>query len=307
VKVIVLLYVRHRGDTNTYIGFPADDTFTITTFSSERMRIDSSGNVGIGVIPEAWTAFNPVLRVGDGGAFSGVGVSNFRMFANTYYDVSGYKRIGAGLATQYEQASGTHRWSTAATGLPNSTISWSERMRITSGGSVGIGTDNPGGLLHVSSGTSGDAVVIIESDTDNSDENDNPHLELRQDGGGIKAKLGIEGLAGSTYSNSINNATYLGTVFEQPLQFITGDTGGVQTAKMTIEPNSGDVGIGTTSPASKLDVNGGIRMADDSSTASASNVGTLRYRTISTNSFVDMCMQTGATTYEWVNIVQNNW
>ena len=119
---------------------------------------------------------------------------------------------------------------------------------------VGIGTDNPGGLLHVSSGTSGDAVVIIESDTDNSNENDNPHVELRQDGGGIKAKLGIEGNAGNTYSNSVANATYLGTVFEQPLQFITGNTGGVQTAKMTIQPNNGNVGIGTTNPGSKLHI-----------------------------------------------------
>ena len=67
------------------------------------------------------------------------------------------------------------------------------------------------------------------------------------------------------------------------------------------------LGIGTTSPASKLDVNGGIRMADDSSTASASNVGTLKYYTSGNNSYVDMCMQTGATTYAWVNIVQNNW
>ena len=132
----------------------------------------------------------------------------------------------------------------------------SERMRINSSGSVGIGTTNPGGLLHVSSGTSGDAVVIIESDTDNSNENDNPHVELRQDGGGIKAKLGIEGNAGNTYSNSLSNATYLGTVFEQSLQFITGNTGGVQTAKMTIQPNTGNIGIGTTSPSAKLEVKG---------------------------------------------------
>jgi len=127
----------------------------------------------------------------------------------------------------------------------------------TSSDRVGIGTTLPGGLLHVSSGTSGDAVVIIESDTDNSNENDNPHVELRQDGGGVKAKLGIEGNAGNTYSNSVANATYLGTVFEQPLQFITGNTGGVQTAKMTIQPNTGNVGIGTTSPGTyKLNVAG---------------------------------------------------
>ena len=129
-----------------------------------------------------------------------------------------------------------------------------EHMRITNDGNVGIGTDSPGGLLHVSSGTSGDAIVIIESDTDDNDNSDNPHLEFRQDGNTIRGKIGLEGTAGQTYSNSVANATYLGSVFEQPLQFITGNTGGVQTAKMTILANTGNVGIGHTAPASILHI-----------------------------------------------------
>ena len=68
-----------------------------------------------------------------------------------------------------------------------------------------------------------------------------------------------------------------------------------------------NVGIDTASPGAALDVNGGIRMANDTGTPSASNVGTLRYYTSGNNSYVDMCMQTGASTYAWVNIVQNNW
>jgi hypothetical protein len=82
---------------------------------------------------------------------------------------------------------------------------------------------------------------------------------------------------------------------------------------LSIRPGSGvfvpngDVGIGTTSPNSKLQVDGGVQIANDSDAASASKVGTLRYRTSGNNSYVDMCMQTAASTYEWVNIVQNNW
>ena len=74
--------------------------------------------------------------------------------------------------------------------------------------------------------------------------------------------------------------------------------------------NGGNVGIGltgTNTPQSKLDVNGSIRMGDNSFLATASNVGTQRYRVSGNNSYVDMVMQTGATTYEWINIVQNNW
>ena len=70
---------------------------------------------------------------------------------------------------------------------------------------------------------------------------------------------------------------------------------------------SGNVGVGTTSPQSKLQVNGGVQLASDTAAPSASKAGTFRYRTSGNNSYVDMCMQTGASTYAWVNIVQNNW
>ena len=50
-----------------------------------------------------------------------------------------------------------------------------------------------------------------------------------------------------------------------------------------------------------------IQVGDNSATASSTNVGSIRYRTSGNNSYVDMVMQTGASTYEWVNIVQNNW
>ena len=70
---------------------------------------------------------------------------------------------------------------------------------------------------------------------------------------------------------------------------------------------SGNVGIGTASPAAKLDVNGGIRMANDTAAASATNVGTQRYRATANNSYVEMCMQTAASGYSWVIIKENSW
>ena len=75
--------------------------------------------------------------------------------------------------------------------------------------------------------------------------------------------------------------------------------------------NGGNVGIGTTTPGAKLDVAGGVKVADDTDTASANKVGTLRYRYVPGSpknfSYVDMCMQTGGSSYAWVNIVQNVW
>jgi len=71
--------------------------------------------------------------------------------------------------------------------------------------------------------------------------------------------------------------------------------------------NSGNLGIGTFFPQSKLQVNGGVQLANDTASPSASKVGTFRYRTSGNNSYVDMCMQTGTSTYAWVNIVTNSW
>jgi hypothetical protein len=79
---------------------------------------------------------------------------------------------------------------------------------------------------------------------------------------------------------------------------------GTLTAKFD---STNKVGIGPTIPRSKLHVDGAVQVSDDTDTASANKVGALRYRTSGNNSYVDMCMQTGASTYAWVNIVQNNW
>ena len=69
----------------------------------------------------------------------------------------------------------------------------------------------------------------------------------------------------------------------------------------------GDLKIGGGTAGSKLHVEGGIQMADDTDTAALNKKGALRYRTSGNNSYLDICMQTGAGTYAWINITTNAW
>jgi len=56
-----------------------------------------------------------------------------------------------------------------------------------------------------------------------------------------------------------------------------------------------------------LTVTAGVQVGNTSDAASATNIGTMRYRTSGNNSYAEMSMQTGASTYAWVTITQYSW
>jgi hypothetical protein len=212
--------------------------FSIKEGTSTRLTFQAGGNVGIGT-----TSPQQPFQVD-----AGSNIASFRSVGTGENNKELLIQTGGDRVTLDAKNADDGTATSLAFELGNS-----EKARLTPTG-LGIGTTSPAGLLHVSSGTSGDALVIIESDTDNNNENDNPTLKFAQDGGNTIAKVGLNGDAGTVFTNSLANTAYFGNNEAASVQLYTNAT-----ARLTIE-SGGDVGIGTTNPSFKLDVTGdGIR------------------------------------------------
>jgi hypothetical protein len=144
------------GDTNTGIFFPAADTIAFTEGGAEAMRIDSSGNVGIGVTPASFATVK-ALQLNTASTIMAF-TNEFDIGQNVYYN-AGNKYITTGAATLYAQTGGQHLWYTAPSGTAGNAITFTEAMRIDSSGNVGIGTTSPAAKLHISGGANNIARV----------------------------------------------------------------------------------------------------------------------------------------------------
>jgi len=115
----------------------------------------TSGNVGIGATPSAWNAVFKVLNLSD--SFNIYGQTNDPasggLVANAYFDTSNFVYKSTGFATHYAQTNGTHIWYTAPSGTAAGAVTFTENMRITNAGDVGIGTSSPAYKIEASSST----------------------------------------------------------------------------------------------------------------------------------------------------------
>jgi hypothetical protein len=208
------------------------------TNNTEKMRIIANGNVGIGTnIPDVglhYTGDTPKLRIES---------------TNSLDDTLGTEEIGR---IEWEATRGSNRnvaasirvqqagtWSTVTPWLSPTSMAFytqdntgvevtSPRLFIGSTGNVGIGETSPAALLHLTDDTAF-------------------KIQLQRTGGSPS----ICELANSgnllNLTNNVNGVTF--------------STGATPTEKMRIGGN-GNVGIGTTTPATLLDVAGDITIAD---------------------------------------------
>lgn len=209
--------IAPTGDSNTGIFFPAADTIAFGEGGTEVMRINSSGNVGIGIDTP-----NSKLHLYQNNTNPQyITISN----ATSTYLIG---NDASGNFTHYTNQAKGYNWATSGT----------TKMVITDTGNVGIGTTSPASKLEVSGLIT--RTVTVDGSTGSPAE---------ESGIQYRHPVSASNRAGinffNTYAN--NGAAWL--------SFLTTNTSNSYAERMRIDA-AGNVGIGTISPNYKLEVAG---------------------------------------------------
>jgi hypothetical protein len=225
--------------------------------TAEKMRIDSSGNVGLGVTPSAWAGAGvKAIDVGTRAAFYSGGGGQPIIANNFYFNGTNniYKTTSA--AGYYQISTGVHSWGIAPSGTAGTTATITQAMTLTAGGNLGLGTTSPnvgaasaGNVVLTLTGTGAERSGIIELQAP-SNSTDSYATGLLRFYNGTNENARIEARTQGTVNDAAN------------LRFFTRATGGSITERMRITSDgylrmaSGSGGIqfnGDTAAGNALD------------------------------------------------------
>jgi len=221
--------------------------------NSSQMKLDSSGNLGLGVTPSAWYAGGNLTAMQIGGS----GTALFSLFNTESRYAINYKLasgtgtdtyIANGYASYYRQSlsNGQHQWYNAPSGTAGNAISFTQAMTLDADGDLGVGTTSPSQRLQVA----GNEVAAQKINAVGTNYGSGAYLNAFTSAGGND--VGFSGFIASQTSNSTNrlwmgvhspsgsNQGFVGMPDATPLTFWTNST---ERARID---SSGNLLVGTT-------------------------------------------------------------
>jgi hypothetical protein len=149
--------------------------FTVASASStERMRLDSAGNLGLGVTPSAWLSTFEALQIGVGTVlYNNTNANGTFLGSNFYWNGTNNIYIGSNTATSYAQTGGQHQWFNAASGTAGNAITFTQAMTLDTSGNLLVGITSAranAGDVQVSKGISFPATQSAQTDANTLDD-----------------------------------------------------------------------------------------------------------------------------------------
>ena len=143
------LTIRAQSATENNINADGGEHITFSRGNVESLRINSSGNIGIGTVPQSWSGFRSLQLGGTTSIWSVEGGQAGSSFYsnNIYYDGSNRRYLTSNAASEYIQdaSTGNHIFYGVSSGTAGNTLSgYTEVARFTSSGlklPSGLGID----------------------------------------------------------------------------------------------------------------------------------------------------------------------
>lgn len=110
------------------------------------MRLDSVGNLGLGVTPSAWNSVYRALQIGSASSFTGrTDQAETQILTNAYRTSTGaYNYIATDFASRLEIANGSYYFFNAPSGTAGNAISFTQAMTLDASGNLLIGQTSTG-------------------------------------------------------------------------------------------------------------------------------------------------------------------
>ena len=245
--------------------------------ATTRLTILEGGNVGIGTT-------NPSVKLEIQTATSNTtSVEGLRLH-NAGGGIGAGVKIGLGVGTTYsEKAYLRTDIINGGAGRLFIGVNGSDRVLIDNAGNVGIGTTSPASKLQVSTTNAANILTLHRDGSNNGTNTTLNRIQFAQDYNSTQQNWGKIDLD----SNS--------SPYRTDLKFYVKSTSGLEMLGMTVHGTASDgprVGIGTTSPSTKLDVNG-ITTSD-------------AFRTDTSNTDYNVISRNSTSTTLWVQAAQSN-